>query len=94
MAVGTMPASANIAITSLRASGLSCRSRIYSLFNGSQLEFCENNIGTGSIYLCCTVFLPLGLNADDVFWSAPYEEWSSLKAWSGHQIETDQPINF
>lgn len=63
-------------------------------FNGSQLEFCENNIGTGSIYLCCTVFLPLGLNADDVFWSAPYEEWSSLKAWSGHQIETDQPINF
>ncbi len=63
-------------------------------FNGSQLEFCENNIGTGSIYLCCTVFLPLGLNADDVFWSAPYEEWSSLKAWSGYQIETDQPINF
>lgn len=63
-------------------------------FNGSQLEFCENNIDTGSIYACCAVFLVLGLKSNDVFWNAPFEEWSSLKAWNGHPIEPDQPINF
>ena len=28
-------------------------------------------ITTGSLYLCTTVFLPLGLPADDPFWTAP-----------------------
>jgi len=62
--------------------------------NASQLEICEDNINTGSLYACCAVFLPLGLRPDDFFWKAPYEEWSSLKAWNGHQIPKDQPINF
>ena len=62
--------------------------------NGSQIEICEDNIDTGSLYACCTIFLPLGLRQDDLFWKAPYEEWSSLKAWNGHQIPKDQPINF
>ena len=63
-------------------------------FNGSQIEMCENNIDTGKLYACCAILLPLGLKQDDVFWNAPYEEWSSLKAWNGHQIQPDQPINF
>ena len=62
--------------------------------NASQIEICEDNIDTGSLYACCAVFLPLGLRPDDVFWKAPYEEWSSLKAWNGHQIPKDQSINF
>ena len=62
--------------------------------NASQIEICEDNINTGSLYACCAVFLPLGLRPDDVFWKAPYEEWSSLKAWNGHQIPKDQSINF
>lgn len=62
--------------------------------NASQIEICEDNIDTGSLYACCAVFLPLGLRPDDVFWKAPYEEWSSLKAWNGHQISKDQSINF
>ena len=62
--------------------------------NGSQIEICEDNINTGSIYSCCAVFLPLGLKANDIFWKAPAEEWSSQKAWNGHQLESDQSINF
>ena len=62
--------------------------------NASQSELCEDNINTGSLYACCAVFLALGLKSDDVFWSSPFQEWSSLKAWNGHQIQPDQPINF
>ena len=62
--------------------------------NGSQMEICEDNIDTGSLYACCTIFLPLGLKANDVFWESPSEEWSSQKAWNGHQIQPDQSINF
>nr|WP_294998356.1 DUF2264 domain-containing protein [uncultured Methanobrevibacter sp.] len=63
-------------------------------FNGSQLEICENNIDTGSLYACCAVFLPLGLKPEDMFWKAPSEDWSSLKAWNGQPIQPDQSINF
>lgn len=62
--------------------------------NASQLELCEDNINTGSLYSCCAVFLVLGLKDDDLFWNAPFQEWSSLKAWNGNQIQPDQPINF
>lgn len=62
--------------------------------NGSQTEIAEKDINTGSIYACCSVFLALGLKADDAFWKLPFEEWSSLKAWNGHKLQPDQPINF
>ncbi len=62
--------------------------------NASQLDICENDIDTGSLYLCCSVFLALGLDLNDEFWNEPFEEWSSLKAWNGHQIKPDQPIDF
>ena len=62
--------------------------------NGSQVEISESNVNTGSLYACCAVFLPLGLGVNDVFWTAPFAEWSSLKAWNGHQIQQDQSINF
>ncbi|WP_405267447.1 DUF2264 domain-containing protein [Methanobrevibacter sp.] len=62
--------------------------------NGSQLGISENNINTGSLYACCAIFLPLGLDFNDNFWTAPFDEWSSLKAWRGHPIQQDQSINF
>ena len=62
--------------------------------NGSQKEMCEKNINTGTIYACCAIFLPLGLSPTDTFWNTPFAEWSSLKAWNGHQIQFDQSINF
>ncbi len=62
--------------------------------NGSQIDLAEDKISTGSLYLCCSVFLPLGLPANDVFWKSPSAEWSSLKAWNGNQIQPDQSIDF
>ena len=62
--------------------------------NGSQIDICDKEDHTGSAYSCCFVFLALGLPSDDQFWNNPNEEWSSLKAWNGHQVQPDQPINF
>ena len=62
--------------------------------NGSQSGIGESNINTGSLYLCCAIFLPLGLSYNDMFWTAPFAEWSSVQAWNGRQLQQDQSINF
>ena len=62
--------------------------------NGHQTEIAENDINTGSLYICCSVFLPLGLDSNDPFWSDDFAEWSSLKAWNGRAVGSDQPIDF
>lgn len=62
--------------------------------NGHQENLCESNINTGSLYLCMSAFLVLGLDANDAFWSDPFEPWSSLRAWSGQDCSADQTIDF
>ena len=62
--------------------------------NGSQLDISESDINTGSVYFCCTVFLALGLDASDAFWTSESAEWTSLQAWKGEQIPKDQSIDF
>ena len=62
-------------------------------FSGHQLHMSEPYINTGSEYLCCAAFLPLGLPADDPFWAAPAQEWSQLKAWKGVDIGADHALN-
>ncbi|WP_458456287.1 DUF2264 domain-containing protein [Methanobrevibacter sp.] len=57
---------------------------------GSQKDMCEENINTGTLYSCCAVFLALGLDSNDDFWTAPAAEWSSVKAWNGGKIQRDQ----
>lgn len=61
---------------------------------GSQMDLSESDINTGSVYMCCSVFLALGLPDSDLFWTAPPAEWSSLQAWNGNQIQKDQSIDF
>jgi hypothetical protein len=61
-------------------------------FCGSQPEMGEPYISTGSLYLCTTVFLPLGLPADDEFWQGPECEWTSKKIWSGRNMPCDQAL--
>lgn len=60
-------------------------------FCGEQLELGEVYISTGSLYLCSTVFLPLGLQADDPFWQGK-EDWTSKKAWAGEKVYIDQSM--
>jgi hypothetical protein len=61
-------------------------------FAGHQPSIGEAYISTGSCYLCSAAWLPLGLPATDVFWSAPAQPWTAQKAWSGVDIPTDHAI--
>lgn len=54
--------------------------------NGTQPSLAENYISTGSLYLCSTAFLPLGLSAQDPFWSSSYEPWTQRKLWGQQGI--------
>jgi hypothetical protein len=56
---------------------------------GHQPSLGEEYISTGSLYLCAAVFLPLGLPAEDRFWSAPDAPWSSRKIWRGDDAAAD-----
>ena len=61
-------------------------------FAGSQPRMGEKYINTGSEYMCMAVFLPLGLPADNAFWSGPHRKWSSLRAWQGEDIGADHAL--
>jgi hypothetical protein len=56
---------------------------------GHQPSIREGYISTGSLYLCLCGMLPLGLPADDPFWTAPDEPWTQKKIWSGADIHAD-----
>jgi hypothetical protein len=61
-------------------------------FCGHQPSLAENYISTGSLYLCSTVLLPLGLPPADSFWSGPPSRWTSQKLWSGELLPPDHSI--
>lgn len=58
-------------------------------FAGSQPEIGEAYISTGSLYLCTTVFLALGLSPEADFWQGK-AEWTSRKVWSGGVVNLDK----
>ncbi|WP_077609350.1 DUF2264 domain-containing protein [Clostridium sp. Marseille-P2415] len=57
---------------------------------GAQREIGEVYISTGSLYLCTTVFLPLGLSPSDPFWSGPDTEWTNKRQWGGGLCMIDE----
>ena len=61
-------------------------------FGGAQRDSGEPYLCTGSMYLASTIFLTLGLPADDTFWTSPPQEWTSKKAWSGKPFKRDKSI--
>lgn len=62
-------------------------------FVGHQPEVAEGYISTGSLYLCSTIFLPLGLKEDDPFWQGE-EKWTAQKIWDGEIGRIDYGISF
>lgn len=56
---------------------------------GHQPGVGETYISTGSLYLCATGLLPLGLPADDAFWTSPAQPWTSARAWTGQPFPID-----
>lgn len=60
--------------------------------SGSQPGLGETYISTGSLYLCSVAFLPLGLPANDPFWSAPAAKTTWEKIWSGEDLHVDHAL--
>ena len=61
-------------------------------FCGSQSGIGENNISTGSLYLCSAILLPLGTAEDKPFWSARSEDWTAKRLWSGKHAPLDKAL--
>ena len=59
---------------------------------GSQPGLADWYINTGSLYLCSTVLLPLGLSPDDDFWKTPAQPWTAVKVWSGADLPADHAL--
>ncbi len=53
--------------------------------NGYQPRIGEGYISTGSLYLCLTVFLPLGLPGSSEFWSGEPCDWTQRRIWRGDE---------
>jgi hypothetical protein len=60
---------------------------------GHQPGLGETYISTGSLYLCTAAFLPLGLPAEDRFWSGRSVGWSAVKIWSGADLKADHALD-
>ncbi|WP_443936460.1 DUF2264 domain-containing protein [Pedobacter sp. MW01-1-1] len=60
--------------------------------NGHQPEAADYYTSTGSLYMATLGFLPLGLPADNKFWSDPYTPWTSIRAWCGQPTHRDHRI--
>lgn len=60
---------------------------------GHQPEIAESYISRGSSYLCSVAWLPLGLPAQDPFWSGAAAKWTAQKIWSGTDLPPDHAIS-
>ena len=59
---------------------------------GEQPGLAEGYISTGSLYLCESVFLPLGLAPDAPFWRDADMPWTSKKLWAGTDMPCDHAL--
>jgi hypothetical protein len=60
---------------------------------GHQPSIGEKYISTGSLYLCSTALLPLGLGAEDEFWQAPGQAFTGQSVWAGEDIAADHALH-
>ena len=58
-------------------------------FIGNHPNVADWYTNNGSLYMTSLAFLPLGLPADDPFWTDPAEKWTSKKAWDGDDFPKD-----
>jgi hypothetical protein len=63
-------------------------------FCGHQPEMADTYTSTGSLYLCTTGFLALGLPADHPFWKDAAADWTAKKAWSGQAFRKDGYVDY
>lgn len=58
-------------------------------FCGHQPTTADWYTNNGSEYMASLTFMPLGLPADDPFWTAAPEPWTQIKAWGGQEFLKD-----
>ena len=59
---------------------------------GYQPSLQERYNASGSLYVCLTGLVHLGLPADDPFWVAPAKDWTQKKIWSGQDVPRDHAL--
>jgi len=59
---------------------------------GHQAQAGEGYISTGSLYLCTTGLLMLGLPVTDAFWQGDDQKWTSKKVWDGEYFPIDHAL--
>lgn len=62
-------------------------------FAGAQPSIGERYVSTGSLYLCSTALLPLGLGGDDAFWHDAPTAWTSVRAYRGDNLSADHALH-
>lgn len=60
---------------------------------GSQPSHAEPYISTGSLYLCSTGLLHLGLPANDPLWTGPDQPWTQKRIWAGEDVLRDGALD-
>ncbi len=63
-------------------------------FAGHQTGLADWYSNNGSMYITSEVFLPLGLPVNHSFWTSAPQDWTSKKAWSGHEFSKDHAIHY
>jgi len=63
-------------------------------FAGHQPGIADSYSNSGSMYLTSLGFLPLGLPADNGFWTDPFADWTQRKAWSGQPFKKDYAVDY
>jgi hypothetical protein len=59
---------------------------------GAQPGLTEVYNSTGSLYVCLTGLVFLGLPANDPFWTAPPAPWTQQRIWSGEDVPRDHAL--
>jgi hypothetical protein len=59
---------------------------------GHQPHLGETYISTGSLYLCATALLPLGLSPHDAFWTGAAEDWTQRRVWACEDLTADHAL--
>ena len=67
-------------------SALAIRSERQAGRDAGQPGIEERYNATGSLYVCLTGLVHLGLPPDDPFWTARATDWTQKKIWSGQDV--------
>lgn len=97
---GITPAQVRSALTAVMKrmfsiEGVFCKEGYLQLgFDGHQPNIADYYSNSGSMYITSLGFLPLGLPADNEFWTDAPADWSSRKAWSGKPFRKDYAVDY